>query len=158
MEDEGQVVDEDVQEVTFEEADAPREDEDICLPIYGFHLNKCEFALNGSELSVQDVHLVVLTEFLFLFLFEFFGGHLGSRVNPTTRNSLIGPAIFVKLLISARIRLRTSVVVRSKVAHRHCAHRQRRLRSIARFPAKGARYSRHSLHHFCPHFSNLENA
>jgi hypothetical protein len=41
-----------VQEVRLEETDTPREYEDICFPIDGFHLNKCEFALNSSELSV----------------------------------------------------------------------------------------------------------
>ena len=58
FEGEGHVVDKDVQEVTLEEADAPREDENICFPVYGFHFYKCESALDDSELSVQDVHLV----------------------------------------------------------------------------------------------------
>jgi hypothetical protein len=158
MEDEEGMVDQDVQEVRLEEADTPREYEDIGFPIDGFHLNKCEFVLNSTELSVQDVHIAYdpIPQHSTRHLYS-----IQSRVQPRqfviTRNSLIGPAIFAKLSISARIRLRTSVV-RSRVAHRHRAHRQRRLRSIALFPAKGARYSQHSLYHFCPHFNNLENA
>jgi hypothetical protein len=51
-EDEEHIVNQDVQEVGFEEADAPIERQNICFPIDGFHLNKCESALNDSELSV----------------------------------------------------------------------------------------------------------
>lgn len=81
MEDEEHIVDQDVQKVRLEEADAPVERENICLPVDGFHLNKCESALNGSELGVQDVHgrvyrspvlhVINLLEYL-----------LGSRVDP----------------------------------------------------------------------------
>jgi hypothetical protein len=51
------MVDQDVQEVRLEEADTPRAQENISFPIDRFDLNKCEFVLNSTELSVQDVHI-----------------------------------------------------------------------------------------------------
>jgi len=75
------IVYQDVQEVRLEEADAPVKGENICFPIDGFHLNKCEFALNGSELSVQDVHIVCsesgfLHVTTLIFCWNFCSGHV----------------------------------------------------------------------------------
>jgi hypothetical protein len=147
-----------VQEVSLEEADAARGNKNVCSPIDRVHLNKREPALNDVELIVQDVHVQVVQRLNFWRLSTCRPPRITCQRRVITRNSLIGPAILVKHSIAARIRLRTSVVVRSKVAHRHRAHRQRRLRSIARFPAKGARHSRHSPFYFRPRFSVIENA
>jgi hypothetical protein len=88
-----------VQEVRLEEANAPGENKNRFLPIDWVHLNKCEFLLDGSELSVQDVHIACLGV-------QSCTLRLGTRRTRlfllfATRISLIGPAKFVKHSISA---------------------------------------------------------